>query len=188
MRDSKTCKHYKQGDCKRFNPQREYIDCCDCEDYERKSAEIQEGCYGCQYAYWDSYGCTCGIRNIIIGNPESGCAKRVDTKVMFIPDTPETREQAREVAEILRAAETVPVVTERDETEHDAVQHPKHYCKGGIECLDVIKAVLGDKYEGFLAGNVIKYIFRYRDKNCVEDCKKAAFYLEKLIQEVSENG
>ena len=95
--------------------------------------------------------------------------------------------------EIYRKAETVPVVTEQaeteqSETEHDAVQHPKHYCKGGIECLDVIKAVLGDKYEGFLAGNVIKYIFRYRDKNGVEDCKKAAFYLEKLIQEVSENG
>lgn len=98
-------------------------------------------------------------------------------------------EQLSEIAENLyREAETVPVVTEQDETEHDAVSHPKHYCKGGIECLDVIKAVLGDKYEGFLAGNVIKYIFRYQDKNGVEDCKKAAFYLEKLIQEVSENG
>ena len=70
---------------------------------------------------------------------------------------------------------------------HDPVSHPSHYCKGGVECLDAIKAALGDKYEGFLAGNVLKYVYRYPDKNGVEDCKKARFYLEKLI-EVLENG
>lgn len=70
------------------------------------------------------------------------------------------------------------------EPEHDAVNHPNHYCKGGVECLDAIKAALGDKYEGFLAGNVLKYVYRYPDKNGVEDCKKARFYLDKLIQEL----
>lgn len=68
---------------------------------------------------------------------------------------------------------------------HDAVNHPNHYCKGGVECLDAIKAALGDKYEGFLAGNVLKYVYRYPDKNGVEDCKKARFYLDKLIEELS---
>jgi hypothetical protein len=68
---------------------------------------------------------------------------------------------------------------------HDAVNHPNHYCKGGVECLDAIKAALGDKYEGFLAGNVLKYVYRYPDKNGVEDCKKALFYLDKLIEELS---
>lgn len=74
--------------------------------------------------------------------------------------------------------------------EHDAVSHPSHYCKGGVECLDAIKAALGDKYEGFLAGNVLKYVYRYPDKNGVEDCKKAAYYLQKLIElkEGAENG
>ena len=67
---------------------------------------------------------------------------------------------------------------------HDAVSHPSHYCKGGVECLDAIKAALGDKYEGFLAGNVLKYVYRYPDKNGVEDCRKAAFYLDKLIKEL----
>lgn len=71
------------------------------------------------------------------------------------------------------------------EPEHDAVNHPNHYCKGGVECLDAIKAALGDKYEGFLAGNVLKYVYRYPDKNGVEDCKKARFYLDKLIEELS---
>ena len=182
MRDSKTCKHYKQGDCKRFNPQREYIDCGDCEDYERKSVEIQKGCYGCQYAYWDSDGCTCGIRNITVGNPKNGCAKRVDTKVMFIPDTPETREQSREVAEILREAETVPVVTE-----HDAVNHPSHYTAGGIECIDCIKSALGENFMGFLIGNVIKYAYRYRNKNGVTDLEKASVYLKWAIEEMKKN-
>ena len=35
---------------------------------------------------------------------------------------------------------------------------------------------------GYLAGNVIKYIARYQDKNGVEDLKKARHYLEKLIE------
>jgi hypothetical protein len=68
------------------------------------------------------------------------------------------------------------------EPKHDAVNHPNHYCKGNVECLDAIKAALGDKYEGFLAGNVLKYVYRYPDKNGVEDCKKARFYLDKLIE------
>lgn len=68
---------------------------------------------------------------------------------------------------------------------HDAVNHPNHYCKGGVECLDAIKAALGDKYEGFLAGNVLKYVYRYPDKNGMEDCKKARFYLDELIEVLS---
>jgi hypothetical protein len=90
-----------------------------------------------------------------------------------------------QISEVYREAETVPVETEQAETEHDAVNHPNHYCKGGVECLDAIKAALGDKYEGFLAGNVLKYVYRYPDKNGVEDCKKARFYLDKLIEELS---
>lgn len=88
-----------------------------------------------------------------------------------------------EPSEFYIDAETVPVVTEQAEPERDAV-HPNHYHKGGLECFDVIKAITGDKYEGFLVGNIIKYIFRYRDKNGVEDCKKAAVYIDKLIKEL----
>ena len=110
--------------------------------------------------------------------------------VSYVPGlgiVPEEGVTEQTKADLIRDAETVPVVTERAETVHDAVEHPSHYCKGGVECLDAIKAALGDKYEGFLAGNVLKYVYRYPDKNGVEDCKKAAFYLNKLI-EVLENG
>ena len=34
---------------------------------------------------------------------------------------------------------------------------------------------------GFAAGNVIKYVARYKRKNGLEDLKKAKHYLEKLI-------
>jgi hypothetical protein len=40
---------------------------------------------------------------------------------------------------------------------------------------------------GFLDGNVIKYVARYRAKGGVEDLKKARHYLDKLIEVESRN-
>jgi len=39
---------------------------------------------------------------------------------------------------------------------------------------------------GYLEGNIIKYITRYKKKNGVEDLEKALHYLEKLILEESK--
>jgi hypothetical protein len=36
---------------------------------------------------------------------------------------------------------------------------------------------------GFLEGNVIKYVSRHKQKNGVEDLKKARHYIDKLIEE-----
>ena len=68
--------------------------------------------------------------------------------------------------------------------ENDPVNHPAHYTSGGIECIDAIAASMtAPEYEGFLKGQVIKYVWRYRLKGKpVEDLKKAAFYLDRLIQ------
>lgn len=35
---------------------------------------------------------------------------------------------------------------------------------------------------GFLAGNVIKYVVRYKNKNGLEDLKKARHYIDLLIE------
>lgn len=71
----------------------------------------------------------------------------------------------------------------------DNVNHPKHYCKGGLECIQVIKAQLTpQQYEGYLYGNVLKYMWRWPDKNGLEDLRKAAHYLMWLIEEVKKNG
>lgn len=67
-----------------------------------------------------------------------------------------------------------------------SVQHPSHYNKGGIECIEAIKASMSK--EAFLGGlkfNVIKYIWRYESKEKpLEDLEKARFYLDRLIEEL----
>lgn len=76
-----------------------------------------------------------------------------------------------------------------DKNNHDAVNHPSHYCTGGIECIDVIKATSQgmDGIEAFCHGNAMKYLFRWKQKNGVEDLKKARWYIDKLI-EIQENS
>lgn len=71
----------------------------------------------------------------------------------------------------------------------DNVNHPKHYNKGGIECIDAIKASMTDEaFKGALKFNVIKYLWRYESKeDPVQDLEKAGFYLVRLIEEVKEN-
>ena len=66
---------------------------------------------------------------------------------------------------------------------NDNVHHPKHYIKGGIECIDVIRAVLGKYFKYYCIGNVIKYVFRAFDKNGNEDLRKAKVYLDWAIEE-----
>lgn len=68
--------------------------------------------------------------------------------------------------------------------ENDPVNRPSHYTAGGIECLDAIAASMTPtEYAGFLKGQVLKYVWRYRLKGKpAEDLKKARFYLDRLIQ------
>jgi hypothetical protein len=64
--------------------------------------------------------------------------------------------------------------------------NPSHYKQGGIECIDAIKAATGDGFVGYVWGNVLKYLWRWPKKGGVDDLKKAAWYLDRLIQEVGE--
>lgn len=66
----------------------------------------------------------------------------------------------------------------------DNVSHPNHYNHGGLECFDALRAALGDKYMGFLVGNVIKYCWRYEHKNGIEDLQKAKVYIDEAIKEM----
>ena len=68
----------------------------------------------------------------------------------------------------------------------DMVNSPPHYNKAGIECIDAIAAATGDGFEYALQANILKYVWRYRYKNGVEDLKKAQWYLNKLIEEKSQ--
>ena len=64
----------------------------------------------------------------------------------------------------------------------DNVNKPPHYNQSGIECVDAIQAATGDGFEYYLQGNIIKYMWRYRYKNGIEDLRKAQWYLNKLIE------
>ena len=66
----------------------------------------------------------------------------------------------------------------------DMVNNPSHYNKAGVECITAIQAARGDGYEYYLQGNILKYLWRYRYKNGMEDLKKAQWYLNELIEEV----
>lgn len=39
-----------------------------------------------------------------------------------------------------------------------------------------------DTQVGYMAGNVIKYVARYQDKNGIEDLKKARHYIHMMIE------
>ena len=63
----------------------------------------------------------------------------------------------------------------------DMVNNPPHYNVGNVECIDAIEAATNEGFEFYLQGNIIKYLWRYKYKNGVEDLKKAQWYLTKLI-------
>ena len=67
----------------------------------------------------------------------------------------------------------------------DMISHPPHYtnagtecsyCKTPIECIDVTR------HMPFNIGNAMKYLWRYRDKNGIEDLKKAMWYIDDTIK------
>jgi len=71
---------------------------------------------------------------------------------------------------------------ERKMQEEDMVNSPAHYNKAGIETIDALQAMLNNGFDYYLQGNIVKYLWRYRYKNGVEDLKKAQWYLNKLIE------
>ena len=72
----------------------------------------------------------------------------------------------------------------------DNVNCPKHYCKGGVESIDFVKAAVSNLsgFEAVCVANIIKYMWRYKEKNGLEDVMKAAKYLEWLQEEVEKNA
>ena len=72
-----------------------------------------------------------------------------------------------------------------EDVKPDPVNHPAHYTSGGIECIDAMQAAFGDEaIKDFCLCNAFKYLWRHRNKNGVEDLKKARWYLNRLIREM----
>jgi hypothetical protein len=76
----------------------------------------------------------------------------------------------------------------------DPVNEPPHYRHGSIECIDAIRSALGEGFESYCVGQVLKYCWRYKHKGKpLEDIRKASYYLDMVVglmeaKEVKEDG
>ena len=68
----------------------------------------------------------------------------------------------------------------------DNINNANHYQICGFNSIEIIKRVLGIKgFVAFCLGNILKYLIRAEKKNGKEDYKKAAKYLEWVIERES---
>ena len=70
------------------------------------------------------------------------------------------------------------------QTANDTQVGGAHYKQHTYETWDVIL----DWNLGYLDGNAVKYLSRWRSKGGVQDLKKAAHYIQKLIEVEEANG
>ena len=73
------------------------------------------------------------------------------------------------------------------EKKHDNVNSPLHY-QGKVECIDCLESATEglNGIEAVCTGNAIKYLFRWKKKNGIEDLKKAQWYINHLIEHKNE--
>ena len=70
----------------------------------------------------------------------------------------------------------------------DFVNSPPHYTEGAIECIDAIRAALSDdEYRGYLKGAILKYVWRERHKNGLQDIQKLGWYANELAAFIKQN-
>ena len=70
----------------------------------------------------------------------------------------------------------------------DMVNSPAHYNFAGVECIDAISAATGeDGFSYYLQGNIMKYLWRFKYKNGLEDLQKAQWYLKVLIEDQDDS-
>lgn len=75
----------------------------------------------------------------------------------------------------------IPIADIEDKAD-DAVNHPKHYTGGAVECIDAMIETQGvDAVMNYCICNAFKYLWRHRNKGGVEDIKKSHWYLTKCL-------
>ncbi|GIP38326.1 hypothetical protein J31TS4_16060 [Paenibacillus sp. J31TS4] len=101
------------------------------------------------------------------------------SKKTVAPVKTETPPQKLEAA-VTPAETPVPA----DPVINDPVNHPAHYTAGSVECIEAIEAatvglLAGEAYN---TGAAIKYLWRWKRKNGIEDLRKARWYIDRLIE------
>lgn len=75
-------------------------------------------------------------------------------------------------------------------TKNDVI-NPAHYQQQSMETIELIRGSMStEAYRGFLLGNIIKYVTRYKHKNGSTDLRKAMWYLNELtsLQVIEEDA
>ena len=68
----------------------------------------------------------------------------------------------------------------------ETVNHPKHYTECSIECIDAMYIAYGwVAVFDFCKCNAFKYLWRFKNKNGLEDLKKSRWYVNKAMSLVS---
>ena len=75
-----------------------------------------------------------------------------------------------------------------DERKEDVVNHPKHYADFcSLECIEVMEIAFGvEAVIHFCKSNAFKYLWRYKNKNGMQDLEKAMWYCEYGLQKTRE--
>lgn len=103
------------------------------------------------------------------------------TVITYPEVTPEEREAMETLAKQLAAVADKALASNRQ-------VGGDHYRQKTIQPWTAMESwMTREEFEGYLRGNVIKYIARYKDKNGIEDVYKARHYLERLTEHL-ENG
>lgn len=72
---------------------------------------------------------------------------------------------------------------------NDVINHPRHYETGKFECIDVMVETQGiEAVKDFCLCNALKYLYRHKKKNGIEDIKKAGWYIAKFIELCEEKS
>lgn len=71
----------------------------------------------------------------------------------------------------------------------DMVNKPPHY-QGKVECIDALEAATHglEGMEAVCTANAIKYLWRWKRKNGIEDLRKSHWYIERLIGKLDNEG
>jgi len=70
----------------------------------------------------------------------------------------------------------------------DAVNSPDHYNQTSMETIHIIQNSMDtDEFQGYLKGNIIKYVARHKHKGMpLKDILKAQWYMGWLVEELTE--
>lgn len=90
----------------------------------------------------------------------------------------------------LSAAQVAEKMARTVDSEFDPVIKPSHYAgHTGIDCKAAMESMLGtEAYVSHMQACVLKYIWRWRDKNGIEDLKKARECIDNMIRAIEGDG